>query len=215
MRNSKGKLAVAAVLAVALCGCTQPPPAAKKKVVPPAPEVYRVRFETSKGDFEIEVNQAWAPNGARHFYDLVSIGFYDGARFFRAVRNFVVQFGINGDPAKNRLWAQGTIPDDPVKESNRKGAVSFAMLGPHSRATQVFINLKDNGKTLDKEGFAPFGKVVSGMDVVESLYNFYGEVPPRGSGPDPNRIGNEGNAYLENRFPRLDFVRKAVIVPAT
>jgi peptidyl-prolyl cis-trans isomerase A (cyclophilin A) len=218
MPTTKLKTLAGPVLAACLLlgGCSQaPPPAPAKKVAPAsAPDVYRVKFETSKGDFEVEVTKAWAPRGASHFYDLVTSGYYDGDRFFRVVRNFIVQFGISGDPAKNRMWGQTAIPDDPASQSNRKGTITYARLGPHSRTTQVFINLKDNGKALDKEGFAPFGKVVSGMDVVESLYGFYGEVAPRGSGPDPNLIQVQGNAYLESRFPRLDYVRKASLVPA-
>jgi len=198
------------------CGASAPPKkeAAKAALPDRAPEVYRVRFDTSKGPFVVEVSRAWAPRGADHFYDLVKTGFYDGARFYRVVRNYVAQFGIAADPAANRLWASTGIPDDPVKESNRKGTLSYAMRGPGTRSTQVFINLKDN-RPLDKDGFAPFGRVVSGMDVVESLYNFYGDMAPRGGGPDPKMIETQGNQYLETRFPRLDFIQKTVIEPTT
>jgi cyclophilin family peptidyl-prolyl cis-trans isomerase len=158
----------------------------------------------------IEVHRDWAPVGADHFYAMVQTGFYDGVRFFRIVRNYVVQFGINGDPKTNRLWSNISLPDDPVKEHNRKGTVSYAMSGPHTRRTQLFINLKDN-LALDKQGFAPIGKVASGMDAVESFYNSYGDMPPRGQGPDATQIEIQGNEYLQNRFPRLDYVRKAVI----
>ena len=136
-------------------------------------------------------------------------GFYDGARFFRVVRGFVVQFGINGDPQTNALWANGMLPDDPVKQHNVKGTVTYAMRGPNTRTTQLFINLADNRKSLDGQGFAPIGKVVDGMAVVESLYGFYGDMPPAGQGPDPNRIQQQGNDYLETHFPRLDFIKKA------
>jgi peptidyl-prolyl cis-trans isomerase A (cyclophilin A) len=198
--------------ALALGGC----PAGEKEVKAPPepetpPEVYRVKFETTKGDFIIEVTREWAPRGADHFFDLVQNGFYDGARFFRVVRRFVAQFGINGDPSIQRLWSQMRIRDDPVKQSNKKGFVSFAKLGPQSRTTQVFINLRDN-TSLDKDGFAPFGEVVEGMEVIERFWSSYGEVAPRGSGPDPARIEMEGNTYLDQRFPRLDSILRATIL---
>ena len=208
--------ALAAGLCLLLSGCGSPRPAAPeatKKAAPERPpEVYRVTFETSKGAFVVEVTRAWAPRGADHFFDLVQTGFYDGHRFFRVVRNFVVQFGIHGDPSVNRIWSNTPIPDDPVKQSNTKGTLTYAMRGPGTRTTQVFINLKDN-RALDKDGFAPFGKVVEGMEVVEGLYNSYGDMAPRGSGPDPKRIETQGNGYLESRFPRLDFVKKTTIAP--
>ena len=138
-------------------------------------------------------------------------GFFDGARFFRVVRNFVVQFGINGDPQTNAMWANAQIPDDPVKEHNVKGSVTFASLGPGTRTTQLFINLSDNRKSLDHAGFAPVGKVVAGMDSVEFLYSAYGDVQPRGQGPDPAKIQQQGNEYLESHFPRLDFIKRATI----
>jgi len=195
--------------AVLLVACAPQPPAPKAPPRPEAPpERYRVKFETSKGDFVIEVHREWAPRGADHFFELVNNRFYDGVRFFRVVRGFVVQFGIHGDPAVQRLWGEAAIRDDPVKQSNRKGFVSFAKLGPNSRTTQVFINLADN-TSLDKDGFAPFGQVVEGMEVVERLWSAYGEIPPKGRGPDPARIVREGNAYLEREFPRLDRVVRA------
>jgi peptidyl-prolyl cis-trans isomerase A (cyclophilin A) len=175
-----------------------------------APEVFKVNLDTSKGMVVVEVHRAWAPIGADHFYSLIGEGFYDGARFYRVVRNFVAQFGINGDPQTNRLWATANLPDDPVRESNAKGTLTYATTGPRGRTTQLFFNLKDN-RSLDKEGFAPIGKVVEGMDVVERLYNSYGDIPPRGNGPDPNLLQQRGNDYLANRFPRLDYVKKAAI----
>lgn len=194
----------------AACGPEKPrtasPPPAEKP-----PEVYRVRLETTKGNIVLEAHRAWAPRGADQFYELVENRFYDGARFFRVVRGFVVQFGIHGDPAVQRLWGDMKIRDDPVKRSNRRGFVSFAKLGPNSRTTQVFINLGDN-VNLDKEGFAPFAQVIEGMDVVERLWSNYGEIPPRGRGPDPARIMREGNAYLEKEFPRLDAIVRARLV---
>jgi peptidyl-prolyl cis-trans isomerase A (cyclophilin A) len=178
-----------------------------------APAAYRANFDTSKGTFTVEVRREWAPNGADHFYDLVTTRFYDGARFYRVVRNFIAQFGIPADASAARLWSQANIPDDPVKLKNVKGALTYAMSGPGTRTTQVFINLRDNSKTLDKAKFAPFGKVVSGMEVVDSLYYGYGELAPGGGGPDPKRLESDGLNYLETRFPRLDTIKKATIVP--
>ena len=174
-----------------MCGCSPAPAPVEKKAAAPErpPEAYRVNFDTSRGAFVVEVRREWAPRGADHFYDLVTTRFYDGARFYRVVRNFVAQFGIPADPNAGRLWSQATIPDDPVKLSNAKGTLTYAMRGPGTRTTQVFINLKDNSKALDKAGFAPFGKVVSGMDVVEGLYSAYGELAPKGGGPDPQADG--------------------------
>jgi peptidyl-prolyl cis-trans isomerase A (cyclophilin A) len=140
----------------------------------------------------------------------VTTGFYDGARFFRVRPGFVVQFGIAGDPETNRLWSTMNLPDDPVKQSNTKGMVTYATAGPNTRTTQVFINLADNTR-LDEDGFAPFGKVVSGMEVVEQFYSAYGEMAPRGQGVDTDRLEREGNAYLETRFPRLDYIKKASV----
>lgn len=176
-----------------------------------APSVYTVRFETTKGSFDVEVRRDLAPHGADRFYNLVRVGFYDGAAFFRNIRGFMVQFGLNGDPAVTAAWRQARIPDDPVVASNVRGTVSFAMSGPNSRTTQVFINRANNAR-LDAMGFAPFGRVVDGMDVVEALYDGYGEGAPRGRGPSQARIQAEGNAYLRARFPKLDYVVTAVIL---
>jgi len=141
----------------------------------------------------------------------VKTGFYDGNRFFRYVRNFIVQFGINGDPKVNRLWSNANLPDDPVKQSNATGTVVYATSGPNTRSTQLFINLRNNA-ALDKQGFAPFGKVVAGMDVVEILYSSYGDMPAMGGqGPDPSKIETQGNDYLANNFARLDYIKKATI----
>ncbi len=210
--------ALAAAAAAALAGCSpstenkredKSAPAAAQQA--PVPGVYHVQLDTSKGLVDLEIHRDWAPRGADHFYELVHSGFFDDARFFRVVRDFVVQFGISGDPQTNQLWATAMLPDDPVKEHNVKGALTFAMRGPNTRTTQLFINLADNRKSLDGHGFAPIGKVAAGMDVVESLYSFYGDMPPMGQGPDPNLIQQQGSAYLENHFPRLDFIKKAVI----
>lgn len=177
-----------------------------------APATYKARFETSKGTFVIEVNRAWAPNGADRFYNLVKNGFYDDVRFFRVISGFMVQFGINGDPKISAPWRTARIKDDPVRQSNKRGYITYATSGPDSRTTQVFINFADNAG-LDGQGFAPFGRVISGMDVVDKLNAEYGEGAPRGRGPDQFRIQQEGNAYLGKDFPRLDFVRKATIEP--
>jgi peptidyl-prolyl cis-trans isomerase A (cyclophilin A) len=175
-----------------------------------APKNYKARFETSKGAFVIDVNRDWAPNGADRFYNLVKNGFYDGVRFFRVLDGFMAQFGINGDPAISAQWREARIQDDPVRESNKRGFVTYAMAGPNTRTSQVFINYGDNS-ALDKQRFAPFGRVSSGMEVVDALYNGYGEGAPRGQGPDQGRVQMEGNAYLTKSFPRLDFVKKATI----
>jgi len=176
-----------------------------------APATYQARFETSKGTFTVQVNRAWAPNGADRFYNLVKNGFYDGVRFFRVIEGFMVQFGINGDPKISARWREARIPDDPVRQSNRRGFITYAMAGPNTRTSQVFINFGDNG-ALDRQGFSPFGQVIGGgMKVVDSLYNGYGEGAPRGRGPDQGRIQMEGNAYLTRDFPRMDFVKKATI----
>jgi peptidyl-prolyl cis-trans isomerase A (cyclophilin A) len=175
-----------------------------------APATYKVRFDTSKGPFVIQVTRAWAPNGADRFYNLVKNGFYDNARFFRVISGFMVQFGINGDPGIMARWRTAQISDDPVAQSNTKGMVTFAMAGPNTRTSQVFINFGDNSR-LDQSGFAPFGRVVSGMNVVEAINAEYGEGAPNGRGPNQSRIQSEGNAYLSKDFPRMDYIRKATI----
>ena len=177
-----------------------------------APAVYKAKFDTTKGPFVVEVYRGWAPNGADRFYNLVKNGFYDNARFFRVLEGFMAQFGINGDPNIAAVWRDANIPDDPVKQSNVRGNLSFATAGPNTRTTQVFINFGDNAG-LDGQGFSPFGKVVSGMKVVDSLYDGYGEGAPDGQGPNQGQIQMEGNAYLERDFPKLDYIKKATIEP--
>ena len=176
-----------------------------------APDRFRVRFETTKGPFVIEVTRAWAPRGADRFYNLVRVGYYDDVAFFRVIENFMVQFGIHGDPAVNAAWRQARIPDDPVTQSNKRGMVTYAMAGPDTRTTQLFINFRDNAG-LDGQGFSPFGRVVEGLSVVDSLYSGYGEGAPSGVGPEQGRAQGEGNAYLKSRFPKLDFVKTARLV---
>lgn len=174
-----------------------------------APATYYARFETTRGEFVVEVRRDWAPLGADRFYNLVRGGFYDGTRFFRVRPGFVVQWGLNGDPAVNAAWGDATrIEDDRVRQSNQPGFISFATSGPNTRTTQVFVNLADNAR-LDKMGFSPLGKVVSGMDVFSKLYDGYGEGAPRGKGPDQKRITAEGEAYLAKEFPKLDRILKA------
>ena len=160
----------------------------------------------------VGVTRSWAPRGADRFHELVSKEFYDGARFFRVVPRFVAQFGLKGDPATDGYWSRMYMPDDPVTQNNKRGALSFAMAGAATRTTQVFINLQDNFH-LDQMGFAPFGEVVSGMDVVDQLFKGYGDAPPGGVGPEQSRIRDEGNQYLERFFPRLDYIKSARIQP--
>jgi len=193
--------------------------AAKSSLLAPAslkeqaPAVYKARFTTTKGDFEVEVTRAWSPQGADRFYNLVKNHFYDGASFFRVLPGFVVQFGISSQPEVARAWAQAKIPDDPVTQSNLRGYLTFATAGANTRTTQVFINLVDNAG-LDKMGFSPLGKVTTGMEVVEKLYSGYGEGAPRGRGPDQGRLTTEGKTYTDKEFPLLDSIKAAVIVPA-
>ena len=183
----------------------------KPKVAGPAPEQFRAQFTTTKGNFVVLVHRDWAPAGADRFYELMKMHFYDQNYFFRVLPGFVVQWGINGDPKVAKDWSALTIKDDPVKTNNRPGTVTFATSGPNSRTTQVFINLNDN-TSLDGQGFAPFGEISEGMNVVENLYSAYGEGAPRGSGPDQNAITDIGNPYLEEHFPRLDYIKKASIL---
>lgn len=197
---------------------TQPP--AEKKENPllnpqslteQAPAVFRAKIETTKGDFVIEVHRDWAPKGADRFYNLVKNGYYDNNRFFRVIAGFMAQFGLNGDPKVTAAWREAAIQDDRPTKSNTRGMVSFAMAGPNTRTTQLFINYGDNSR-LDGQGFAPFGQVMTGMEIVDKLYSGYGEGAPRGSGPSQQRIMQEGNTYLEKDFPKLDYIKKAALV---
>ncbi len=177
-----------------------------------APDTFSVKFATTRGDFTVEVDRALSPKGADRFYNLVRNGYYDGVRFFRVVPGFMAQFGIHGDPAVNKAWINASIPDEPAKTTNARGTLTFAKRGsPNSRTVQLFINFKDNG-FLDQQGFAPFGHVTEGMAVVDSLYSGYGEGAPQGQGPNQMRLQSEGNSYLEKEFPKLDYIKKAVIV---
>ncbi len=170
-----------------------------------APATFRASFDTSAGPFVVEVTRAWAPIGADRFYNLVKHGYFNGNRFFRIVPNFIVQFGLYGDPKIGALWRNANIPDDPVTQSNKRGTLVFATAGPNTRTTQLFINFRDNAG-LDSRGFAPFGVVVSGMEVVDKLNPEYGEQP------EQPEIQAQGNAYLNKNFPKLDYIKTATIV---
>jgi peptidyl-prolyl cis-trans isomerase A (cyclophilin A) len=174
-----------------------------------APEKFQAKFDTSKGEFIIEVTRAWAPKGADRFYNLVKNGFYTDCRFFRVIDNFMVQFGINGDPKVSQVWRPAQIQDDPVKQSNSRGYITYAMAGPNTRTTQLFINFKNNAG-LDSQGFSPFGKVIKGMDIVDSLNKEYGGTPS----DHQTQIQMQGNAYLNKEYPKLDFIKTATIVAA-
>jgi peptidyl-prolyl cis-trans isomerase A (cyclophilin A) len=216
-------LAAVAAAALAMMGCSSskepaaPAEVPVKKAEPPvlkktqAPDVFKVDFDTSKGPFVVEVHRDWAPIGVDHFYDLVQSKYYDGDRFFRVLKGFVVQFGLNGDPAVTAHWDNVSIPDDPVKQHNVRGTIVYATAGPATRTTQLFVNLANNSSQLDSQGFSPFGKVVSGMAIVESLYGGYGEGAPQGEGPDQNLAKSRGNDYLAGQFPRLDYIKTATI----
>lgn len=174
-----------------------------------APAVFRVRFETGKGAFVVEARRDWAPRGVDKLYNLVRAGFFDDSRFFRVRAGFVAQFGIPGDPAVAAVWRSQTIPDDTVRRSNTRGTVSYAMTGPDARTTQLFVNLGDNSR-LDKEGFAPVGRVVEGMEVVDRLYAGYGESAGGGMrGGKQSPIFEGGNGYLDREFPLLDRLLRA------
>ena len=207
------------ILAAAAVGIRAEQAAVKKSLLVPAafketaPDTYNVKFDTSIGEFVIKVTRAWAPNGADRFFNLVKNGFYDEARFFRAVPNFMVQFGLHAVPGITKMWQTARIPPDKVTQSNKKGFITFAMGGtPDTRTTQVFINFRNN-TNLDSIGFAPFGQVVSGIEVVDKIYTGYGEGAPSGGGPPQARVAAEGNAYLIKSFPKLDFIKTATVEP--
>jgi peptidyl-prolyl cis-trans isomerase A (cyclophilin A) len=204
-------LAASLVMGQAGANAALKTPASLKEM---APAMYHVNFDTSVGAFVVEVHRDWAPNGADRFYNLVKNGYFDNVRFFRVIPNFMVQFGISGDPSLNTVWREARIPRDPVKQSNTRGNITFAMQGgpqgPDTRTTQVFINFGDNSQ-LDGSGFAPFGKVSKGMDIVDKIYSGYGEGAPSGKGPEQGRAQAEGNAYLTKDFPKMDYIKKATI----
>ncbi|MEO6236674.1 MAG: peptidylprolyl isomerase [Vicinamibacterales bacterium] len=191
-------------------GSTGLSPAAKARLRAPArlkevaPATYKARFDTSAGAFVVQVHRDWAPRGADRFYNLVKNGYFHDTRFFRVLPNFMVQFGLNGDPSVQSAWREANIADDPATQSNKRGSITFATAGPGTRTTQVFINFGDNSR-LDRDGFAPFGEVVSGMEFVDKINPEYREQPDQG------RIQVQGNAYLKRAFPKLDYIRKATI----
>lgn len=172
-----------------------------------APDTFKTKVTTTKGDFVVQVTRAWAPRGADRFYNLVRTGFFTDAAFFRVVPGFIVQFGISARPEVARVWEAARMPDDPVTQSNKRGTLTFAMAGPNTRTTQLFINYGNNAG-LDSQGFAPFGDVIEGMDVVDKIYSGYGEKPDQG------QIQAQGKAYLDRNFPHLDKILSATIVPA-
>jgi peptidyl-prolyl cis-trans isomerase A (cyclophilin A) len=177
-----------------------------------APATFKVKFTTTKGNVVIEVQRDWAPLGVDRFYNLVKIGFFKEIAIFRAIEGFMGQFGIHGDPKISAAWREARIQDDPVKQTNARGTLTFATAGPNTRTTQFFINFADNNR-LDQMGFSPFGKIVEGMDVVDAFYKGYGEGAPRGRGPDQGRLQAQGNAYLKSDFPQLDYILSAEVLP--
>lgn len=177
-----------------------------------APATFHARFETSAGDFVVEVHRAWAPLGADRFYNLVRSGFFDDTRVYRVVDEFVAQFGLNGDPYVNQAWKTEYLVDDPVVRENTRGRLTFAKGGRHTRTTEVFVNLDDNPQ-LDENQFAPIGEVVEGMSVVDQFYAEYGDGPPRGEGPYQAMVEARGNAYLDEEFPDLTRIVRATVVP--
>ena len=181
------------------------------KLTEKAPETFKAQFDTTKGKFTVEVIRSQAPNGADRFYNLVRSGYFKDLAFFRVIPGFMAQFGIHGDPKVSAIWRGAAIPDDPVKASNTRGAVTFATAGPNTRTTQFFINFGDN-KRLDSMGFSPFGKVSEGMDVVDKINGEYGEGAPGGRGPHQGRVQAEGNAYLKKDFPNLDYIKSVTII---
>jgi peptidyl-prolyl cis-trans isomerase A (cyclophilin A) len=182
------------------------------KLTEKSPESFKVKFETTKGNFTVEVTRSLAPNGADRFYNLVRSGYFKDVAFFRVIPGFMCQFGIHGDPKVSEIWRKAQIPDDAVKGSNTRGAITFATAGPNTRTTQLFINFGDNSR-LNSSGFSSFGKVSEGMDVVDKINGEYGEGAPSGRGPNQNRIQMEGNAYLKKDFPNLDYIKSTTVIP--
>lgn len=208
------RLPVLVLLTAALCGaCARAgsaPAGAPAPAAAPA-DSFLVRFTTTKGEIDAVFRTHWAPRGAARVREAVDIGYYDGARFFRALRGFVVQWGIAADSMRSATWSVRRIDDDPVTQSNRRGTISFAAGGANTRTVQLFVNLRDNAR-LDAMGFSPVGEVVRGMEVVDALHTGYGEAAPAGRGPAQRRISNEGEAYLAKEFPLLDQIRTARVV---
>lgn len=192
------------------CESKEAPPVDACVATAAVPDSFDVVFETGQGRFVVAAIRSWAPIGVDRFHELVRSNYYDRVKFFRVLPDFMAQFGIHGDPATNDRWKDRVIQDDPVKQSNKKGAMTFATGGPNTRTTQLFINTQDNPR-LDGMGFAPIGRVIEGMDVVEKLYNGYGEGEPSGTGPSQELANRDGNRYLNRYFPRLDSIVTARI----
>ena len=209
------RLVAALCVAVGAIACAKdsPPPQssdstarAPSSAATQAPDSFRVAFETTRGNFVVDVIRKWSPHGVDRFHELVTSGYFTDVAFFRVLPGFVAQFGMHGDPSVNKRWDDRPIPDDSVVQSNKRGTLVFATSGPNTRGNQFFINFADNA-SLDRQGFSPFGRVVEGMGVVDSIYAGYGEEPDQG------RIGAEGNRYLKRSFPRLDYIKSARVVP--
>jgi peptidyl-prolyl cis-trans isomerase A (cyclophilin A) len=181
------------------------------KLTDKAPDTFNAVFNTTKGSFTVQVTRSLAPNGADRFYNLVKSGYFTDIAFFRVVPGFMCQFGIHGDPNVSAKWRDANIQDDPVKGSNTRGTITYAMAGPNTRSTQFFINFGDN-TSLDGQGFSPFGKVTDGMSVVDKINGEYGDGAPYGHGPDQGRIQMEGNAYLKKDFPHLDYIKSVTVI---
>jgi peptidyl-prolyl cis-trans isomerase A (cyclophilin A) len=231
MKTNHRLLALVLILSAAACDKTPAPadkapaaqPAAAAPAAPPSdallhpnvakfaaqgPDSFAVHVVTSRGAFDLRIHRNWSPKGADRLYYLFSNDFYDGIRFFRVINGFMAQFGMSGDTGVGRVWKDLNLSDEPVTHSNKRGTLTFADAGPDTRSTQLFINFRDNAP-LDKSGFTPVGAVTSGMGVVDSLYDGYGEGAPAGQGPDQGRITAEGNAYLAREFPKLDYIVSA------
>src|ERR1051325_3900022 len=206
-------LSISVALALLCAACSGGGGTSSTEELPPvpnekAPDQFKARFDTTKGDILIQVQRDWAPIGADRFYTLVKTGFLNGNRFFRVVPHFIIQFGLSPDPKLNTRWRQANLKDEPVREKNVRGTVAFAKTAaPNTRTTQLFFNTNNNVASLDSQGFAPFGRVIDGMTAVDQIYAGYGEQP------DQQRIETEGNAYLEKEFPKLDYIKAASIVP--
>jgi peptidyl-prolyl cis-trans isomerase A (cyclophilin A) len=194
------------LLALSLLACSKPP--APKVVVP---GVFRVKFETTQGDFVVEATREWAPHGVDRFHELVRMRYFDQSRFYRVLPGFIAQFGVHRDFKIQNLWNTLHIVDDPPKEKNLRGTLAFAQSGASTRSTQMFINLADNA-VLDEQRFVPFAKIVDGMEVVDKFYSGYGDVRPEGKNIDPGRVEEEANEYLVPRFPKMDFVKRASLL---
>lgn len=205
IRRSTLMLGLIAITTVA-GACRDKPAHVRTAPVGPAPDSFRVAFETTRGRFVVQVWRAWAPKGADRFHDLVAEGFFDGNAFFRVVPEFIAQFGANDDKALNEQWDAKPISDDPVTQANLHGTLVFAAAGPNSRSHQLFVNLADN-KSLDTQGFAPIGRVVEGQSIADAIYSGYGE------SPSYHLLATLGNSYLRRMFPKLDYIIKVQIIP--